>query len=70
MPIYKFKSFEDAERALWNFNPDTGYYLQVSKLFELGFRLSPPQCRRGIFKFRSLEEAENFNFKLMEPDKA
>ncbi len=63
MPIYKFKSFEEAEKALWNFDPDENYYQKIAKLFQLGFRLSPPQCRRGIFKFKNFEEREKFNKK-------
>lgn len=59
MPVYKFKSFEEAERALWNFNPDAGYYRRVAGLFELAFRLSPPKCRRGVLAFHSLDEAKN-----------
>lgn len=57
MPVYKFKSFEDARQALWNFNPDAEYYRRVARLFELGFTLSPPVCKHGLFPFRSIEEA-------------
>ncbi len=61
MPIYKFKSFEDARRALWNLKPDAEYYRQVSRLFAIGFRISPPACKRGIFPFRSINEANASN---------
>ncbi len=57
MPVYPFKSFDEAQKALWNFNPDDAYYRRVAQLFELAFRLSPPRCRRGVFPFRSIEEA-------------
>ncbi len=57
MPIYKYRSFEEAERALWNFNPDTEYYRQVSQLFDLAFRLSPLKNTPGIFKFKSIDDA-------------
>lgn len=33
MTIQKFKSFEEAERVLWNFNPDEEYIKQVSAFF-------------------------------------
>lgn len=48
MPIYTYKSFEEAERALWNFNPDEEYYRQVSQLFQLAFSLNPPKNTPGI----------------------
>jgi hypothetical protein len=33
MPIYKYKSFEEAERALWNFHPDEAYFRKVADLW-------------------------------------
>lgn len=61
MTIQKFNSFEEAERALWDFNPQTEYYRRVAGLYEIAFRISPPQCRRGIIKFRSIEDANRNN---------
>lgn len=60
MPVYKFKSYEQARQALWNFNPDNDYFIRIARLFNLGFRLSPPVCRRGVFYFRNIEEANAF----------
>ena len=57
MPLYKFKSFEEAEQALWNFKPDPEYYRQVSQLFDLAFRLAPPRNTPGILKYKSINEA-------------
>lgn len=57
MPVYKFKTFEEAERALWNFHPDEAYYSRVAELWNFANKLSPVSYPRGIFKFRSLEEA-------------
>ena len=57
MAIEKFKSFEDAERALWCFEPDDEYYKQVAQLWNLANRLCPPNFPRGIFKYRTREEA-------------
>ncbi len=57
MTIYKFKSFEEAEQVLWVFHPRREYYRRVAGLYEIVFRISPPKCRRGIFKFRSIEDA-------------
>jgi hypothetical protein len=60
MPVYTFKSFKDAEKALWNYNPDSDYYRMVSDIFELGFRLAPLQCRRGVFGLSNFDEMEKF----------
>lgn len=61
MTIYKFNSFEEAERALWDFNPHTEFYRRVAGLYEIAFRISPPQCKHGIFKFRSIEDANRYS---------
>jgi hypothetical protein len=57
MPVYKFKTFEDAERALWNFNPDEHYYHRVAELWDFASKLNPMVYPRGVFKFKTLEEA-------------
>jgi len=57
MPVYKFKSFEEAHRALWNFSPDKNYYSRIRGLFRLAYHLLPPKPRPGIHKYRTLEEA-------------
>lgn len=57
MPIQKFKSFEEAEKALWNFNPDDAYFQRVRRLFEFAEKLNPIRCPHGIFKFKTIEEA-------------
>ena len=57
MPIYKYKTFEEAENALWNFNPDEKYYNKVEELWEFADELSSISYPKGIFKFRSIKEA-------------
>ena len=59
MPVYKYKTFEDAERALWNFHPDEAYFNQVAELWRFAQRLCPITYPRGIFKYRSFQEANN-----------
>lgn len=56
MGISKFKSLEDAERALWEFNPDHLYFERVRALFDLSERLLHREPQPGIKKFHSLEE--------------
>lgn len=59
MGLQKFKTFEEAERALWCSNPDEKYFKQVRELFKLANRLYPPDFPRGVFKYRTLEEANH-----------
>jgi hypothetical protein len=67
MAIQKFKTFEEAERALWNFNPDEKYYQQVADLFRLMEKLHPLQNEKGVFKFRTFEEAQAHRVKTSNP---
>jgi hypothetical protein len=57
MPVYKYKTFEEAERALWNFHPDEAYFRKVAELWNFANKLLPVSYSKGIFKFRSMEEA-------------
>ncbi len=58
MPVQKFKSFEDASKALWVFNPDADYYKKVSGLYKMFSRLSRLPVTPGVFKFKNLKEAQ------------
>lgn len=57
MSVYKFRTFEVAERSLWNFNPDENYFAQIAELWAFADKLSRPIYPGGIFKFKSLDEA-------------
>lgn len=56
MPIFKYKTFEEAERALWNFQPDETYFTKVAELWNFANKLSPIIYPKGIFKFKTLKE--------------
>ena len=58
MSIRKFKSFEDAEQALWEFHPDKEYYARLRTFFSMAERLSPIKPQPGIRKFRNIEEKD------------
>lgn len=57
MPVYKYKTFEAAERSLWNFQPDAAYYERVAELWDFANALNPIDYPRGIFKFKTIEAA-------------
>jgi len=57
MPISKYKTSEQAETALWNFHPDATYYKKIAELWEFANQLNPVRCPQGVFKFRTIEEA-------------
>lgn len=59
MSVLKFKSFEEAERALWHFNPDQEYYEKIGELWDFADGLAPIRYPQGIFKFHSIEEAND-----------
>ncbi len=57
MPVQKFKTFEEAERALINFKPDDAYIAGIADLWDFADKLNPIRYPRGIFKFKTIEEA-------------
>jgi hypothetical protein len=61
MAIKKFRSIEEMDelrREAWCDKPDAAYFERVGRLWELGSRISPRTFPKGVFKFRSLEEAQ------------
>ncbi len=58
MAVLKYKTFEDAEQALWNFNPDNDFFRKIHELFVLAAKLNPVIYPRGVFKYKTFEEAQ------------
>jgi len=60
MSIQKFRSFEEAGKALIHFHPNQDYYRMLSRFYDLASRLNLPRHPRGIFKFPDLESANRY----------
>ena len=61
MPIRKFRTIEEmnaADTELWCAEPDAAYYQRVRKLWETSAKLNPRTFPKGVFKFRTQEEAQ------------
>lgn len=59
MPVQKFKSFDEASRALWNFNPGHDYFRNIASFYRLSLHLSKTTATKGIFKFHNQQEAND-----------
>jgi len=64
MPVYRFRSFEELEALekkgkgiKWHFSPDARYWRKALKF------VPPYPAPRGIFRFQSFDEANDWEFK-------
>lgn len=58
MPLKKFRTFEEAEKDLWNFYPDGEWIKRAFRIFRLSRFKKKRHVRRGIRRFKTIEEAE------------
>jgi len=57
MPIQRFRTHEEARRALWH-RPDEGdLAARMRRLWAFAARLCPSRAPRGLRRFRSIEDA-------------
>lgn len=57
MPVRKFRSFEEASRALVEEGNREGLEVRIARLWAFSASLAPPLDFRGVRKYRSIEEA-------------
>jgi hypothetical protein len=55
--VQRFRSFEDARRALWADPKDPALLKRIARLWSLSSRLVPRHIPRGLRRFRTIEEA-------------
>jgi len=58
MPVKKYRTFQEAEMDLWCMNPDEAWVKRTFRLFRVMRLGKKPPVKRGITKYRSIEEAE------------
>lgn len=57
MPIQKFRSHDEARRALWTDSSDPALPMRMRRLWAFMDRLCRHRPPRGVQKFKSIEEA-------------
>jgi hypothetical protein len=57
MPVQKFRSFDEARRALWGDPGDPAYLRRVAWLWAFADRLHPRRFPHGVYRYASIEEA-------------
>lgn len=57
MPVQRFRTFDDARRALWCDRDDPSLYRRIARLWATSSRLVPRAIPRGVRMFRSIEES-------------
>jgi len=57
MPVQRFRTHDDARRALWCDRSDPDLHLRIARLWATATRLAPLCIPRGLRKFRSIEDA-------------
>jgi hypothetical protein len=57
MPVERFRSLDEARRALWVARDDPKLAARIRRLWSISSRLVPLGIPRGVRKFRRIEEA-------------
>ena len=57
MVLHKFETFREASEAIWCFNPGPEYFADIVHLYTMAKKLSSPRCPAGIWKFLTIQQA-------------
>lgn len=58
MPVYKFKTFQEARNALLVKNPDEKYYKMLAGFYETFGKIFTKKFPHGVYKFKTIKEAQ------------
>lgn len=58
MPLQRFRSLEEAERALWLDSGDPTILARIGALWRLARQLAPHTVPAGVRRFRNIDEAQ------------
>jgi hypothetical protein len=63
MPVIKYRSFEEAQKAMWCFWPTREYYRKLADLFEFSNQIFSHFQRPlpGILKYKSLDQSARWS---------
>ncbi|MDQ7816781.1 MAG: hypothetical protein RDU14_07105 [Melioribacteraceae bacterium] len=61
MPVYKYKTFEEAENALKFHNVDSVDLNRLKEFYELQRYFPNHKIQRGILKFKTFEEMNEYD---------
>lgn len=65
MPVRKFRSVEEMSRVVW-YEPGSPEHLRALRaVFAHARQTTRPSQKPGVYKFRSLEEKNDFERRLM-----
>ena len=57
MPVIKCKTYQEATENLWCFELNTAYYQRLAGFWQSINKLCPRKHPKGIFKYKSTEQA-------------
>jgi len=69
MPVQKFRSLDEARKALWSEGGSPENLRRLRFSYEFWSRVHPRQFPRGVWKYRSLQEANRAEDGFVVPEK-
>jgi hypothetical protein len=57
VPVQRFRTFEEAARALWMSSDDPNLARRIRAVWSRARRFAPPVVRRGVRRYRSVGDA-------------
>ncbi len=58
MPVFKYKTYQEARDALIVKNPDENYYRMLSDFYETFGKIFTKRFPHGVYNFKTIQEAQ------------